>query len=101
MKNPKSYLPKWKISRKVRKSASPEEKSGCSGLLTSGLSDFRTIIYIFAASRYFMQLIEIKDQSSAPDFIKANVELNRNNPNYIRPMDNEINEVFDSGKNKA
>jgi hypothetical protein len=48
-----------------------------------------------------MQLIEIKDQLSAPDFIRANVELNRNNPNYIRPMDSEVNEVFDPAKNKA
>ena len=48
-----------------------------------------------------MQLIEVNDVWTARDFIKVNVELNRGNPNYIRPMDSEVNEVFDPGKNKA
>ncbi len=48
-----------------------------------------------------MQLIEVNDVSTVRDFIKVNVELNRGNPNYIRPMDSEVNEVFDPGKNKA
>ena len=48
-----------------------------------------------------MQLIEIKDEKTAKDFIKANVDINKNNANYIRPLDNEINEVFDKEKNKT
>ena len=48
-----------------------------------------------------MQLIEVKDEAGAKEFIKANVELNRTTPNYIRPLDREINEVFDKEKNKA
>jgi hypothetical protein len=48
-----------------------------------------------------MQLIEVTDNNTAKDFIKANVEQNRETPNYIRPLDNEINEVFDKKKNKS
>jgi hypothetical protein len=48
-----------------------------------------------------MQLIEVLNPSLAGDFIQANVELNRKNPAYIRPIDKEINEVFDPKQNKA
>jgi hypothetical protein len=48
-----------------------------------------------------MQLIEVSNSSLASDFIQANVELNRKNPAYIRPIDKEINEVFDPKQNKA
>src|SRR3954470_18793389 len=47
-----------------------------------------------------MQLIEVNNASTAKDFIKVNVLMNRSNPNYIRPLDNEVNDVFDSSKNK-
>jgi GNAT superfamily N-acetyltransferase len=48
-----------------------------------------------------MQLIAVKDSISAKDFIRANVELNKGNKAYIRPIDKEINEVFDPEQNKA
>jgi hypothetical protein len=48
-----------------------------------------------------MQLEEVKNQSSAADFIRVNVELNRRDPNYIRPLDKDIQEVFDPQKNRA
>jgi GNAT superfamily N-acetyltransferase len=48
-----------------------------------------------------MQLIAVKDSISAKDFIRVNVELNRGNKAYIRPIDKEINEVFDPEQNKA
>jgi hypothetical protein len=48
-----------------------------------------------------MQLIEVKDKIAARDFIMVNVELNEHNPNYIRPLDKDINGVFDPKKNKA
>src|ERR1043165_2574818 len=48
-----------------------------------------------------MQLTEIKDKKGAKDFIRVNVEINKNNPNYIRPLDKDINQVFDPQKNKA
>jgi hypothetical protein len=48
-----------------------------------------------------MQVIEVTDKQSEKDFIKVNVLMNAANPNYIRPLDNEVNEVFDKNKNKA
>jgi len=48
-----------------------------------------------------MELIEVNTPELAKEFIKANVELNKSNPNYIRPLDKDINEVFDRKKNKT
>lgn len=48
-----------------------------------------------------MQLVEVSDKKTAKDFINVNVEINKNDPNYIRPLDKDINEVFDAKKNKA
>ena len=48
-----------------------------------------------------MQLQEVTTPEQAKEFIRVNVELNRNVPGYIRPIDKEINEVFDKEQNKA
>jgi hypothetical protein len=48
-----------------------------------------------------MQLIEVTDKKGAADFLAANVLVNKANQNYIRPLDHEINEVFDPKKNKT
>ncbi|HEX8315323.1 MAG TPA: hypothetical protein VF609_10030 [Flavisolibacter sp.] len=48
-----------------------------------------------------MQVIEVTNRSAANDFLKVNVLMNANNPKYIRPLDNEVNDVFDPQKNKA
>ena len=48
-----------------------------------------------------MQLIEVNSPQLAQEFLRVNVELNKNNPAYIRPLDKDINEVFDKEKNKA
>ena len=48
-----------------------------------------------------MQLIEITNPLLAREFIQVNVDLNRKVPSYIRPIDKEINEVFDPEHNKA
>ncbi|MBK5271268.1 MAG: hypothetical protein JJE22_09665, partial [Bacteroidia bacterium] len=48
-----------------------------------------------------MQLTEVNDQQTAKDFIQVNVEINRNDPNYIRPLEKDIYEVFDPKKNKS
>src|SRR5580704_18602127 len=48
-----------------------------------------------------MQLIEVYNPVLAKEFIRANIELNRDQPAYIRPIDKEINEVFDPEQNKA
>lgn len=49
---------------------------------------------------YIMELIEITTPALAKDFIRANVELNGQIPHYIRPLDKDINEVFDPAKTK-
>ncbi len=48
-----------------------------------------------------MQLIEVTSPQLAKEFILVNVHINRENPNYIRPLDKDVNEVFDPKKNKA
>jgi hypothetical protein len=47
-----------------------------------------------------MRLIEVTNAATAADFIKVNVLMNQSNPNYIRPLDNEVNDVFNKEKNK-
>jgi len=48
-----------------------------------------------------MQLIEVTSNKLSKEFILVNVEINENNPYYIRPLDKDINEVFNPQKNKA
>jgi hypothetical protein len=48
-----------------------------------------------------MQITEVTNTATARSFIKINVLMNKSNPKYIRPLDNEINDVFDPAKNKA
>lgn len=47
-----------------------------------------------------MQLIEVSNAATAKEFIKVNVLMNKENPLYIRPLDSEIDDVFDTTKNK-
>ena len=48
-----------------------------------------------------MKLIEVTNKKLSKDFILVNVEINKNDPNYIRPLDKDINDVFNPKKNKA
>ena len=48
-----------------------------------------------------MQLIEVTNRSLAEDFIRVNVLINKNSPNYIRPLDKDVHDVFDPAKNKT
>jgi hypothetical protein len=48
-----------------------------------------------------MQLTEVTDDHLAKRFLQVNVIVNKNDPNYIRPLDKDINHVFDKRKNKA
>lgn len=48
-----------------------------------------------------MNVIEVKDKKSAHQFLEVNQLMNKSNPKYIRPVDNEVNDVFDPAKNKA
>lgn len=48
-----------------------------------------------------MQLLEVTTPELARRFIQTNVILNQENANYIRPLDKDIEEVFNSAANKA
>lgn len=48
-----------------------------------------------------MQLIEVITPQLAREFIRVNMEINKDDPNYIHPLEKDINEVFDPKKNKA
>ncbi len=47
-----------------------------------------------------MQLIEVNDKATMRDFLEVNALVNQGNPNYIRPLDKDINEIFDPAHNK-
>jgi len=48
-----------------------------------------------------MQLVEVTDKKSAREFLEVNVLINKDNANYIRPLDKDIIAIFDPTKNKA
>lgn len=48
-----------------------------------------------------MKLVEVNDSRTEKDFLMVNVLMNKGNPEYIRPLDKDIREVFDPNKNKA
>ena len=48
-----------------------------------------------------MQLIPVKNAATAKEFLQVPVTLYKNDPNWIRPLNKDINEVFDAKKNKA
>ena len=48
-----------------------------------------------------MQIVEVKDRKGQKDFLRVNVELFKGEPNYIQPLDKDVEEVFNPQKNKA
>lgn len=48
-----------------------------------------------------MQIIPVTDISTAREFLETAVVLNKKDPQWIRPLDKDINETFDQAKNKA
>lgn len=48
-----------------------------------------------------MQIIEVKDKKTAKEFLLFPIRLYKDEPNWIRPLDNDINGVFDEKKNKT
>jgi hypothetical protein len=48
-----------------------------------------------------MKITEVTTPELARQFILVNVMLYKNDPHYIRPLDKDVNEVFDPSKNKA
>jgi hypothetical protein len=47
-----------------------------------------------------MHLIEVTSPDTAHEFIHFPVDLYRNDPNFIRPLDKDIEDIFDPKKNK-
>ncbi|MDP4211263.1 MAG: hypothetical protein Q8918_09955 [Bacteroidota bacterium] len=48
-----------------------------------------------------MKLIEVRTPAEADLFIEINVYIHKNIPNYIRPLNKDIDQVFDPKLNKA
>jgi hypothetical protein len=48
-----------------------------------------------------MQLIPVTDSRLARQFLEVPLIIYRNDPNYIRPLDKDVNDVFDPKKNKS
>ena len=48
-----------------------------------------------------MQLFSVNNQQTAKTFLEVAVQLYKNDPNWIRPLDKDINDVFDKEKNKS
>lgn len=48
-----------------------------------------------------MQLIPVTNKQLSKRFLEVSVILYKDDPNYIRPLDKDINDVFDPKKNKA
>jgi hypothetical protein len=47
-----------------------------------------------------MQIIEVSNESLGETFIKFPVSLYKGDPNYIRPLDDDIRKIFDPSRNK-
>ena len=48
-----------------------------------------------------MQILPVTDKTTAERFLEVAVVLNHKDPQWIRPLDKDINEIFDVSKNKA
>lgn len=47
-----------------------------------------------------MKIIEVSDKKTSQEFLKAPLTLYKDNPNWIRPLDKDIENIFDNEKNK-
>lgn len=48
-----------------------------------------------------MQIIQVTDKAGAKQFLQTAVNIHKDEPNWIRPLDKDINDVFDKEKNKS
>ena len=48
-----------------------------------------------------MQLLTVSDSQAAKDFLAVPLTLYKDDPNFIRPINKDVNDVFDPKKNKA
>ena len=54
-------------------------------------------IYYFCT----MRMQEVKSETDKQAFLQIAVSINQNNPNWVRPLDKDIEEVFNPEKNKS
>lgn len=47
-----------------------------------------------------MKIVEVNNDITRQQFLQVNVIINKNLPNYVRPIDADADEVFDRSKNK-
>ena len=47
-----------------------------------------------------MQIYEVKTEKDKKDFLLFPISIYKNDPHWIRPLDKDINEVFDPKENK-
>jgi hypothetical protein len=47
----------------------------------------------------FMEIIEVKDRITKKDFLNLPREIYKNDPNWVCPLDNDIESVFDPARN--
>lgn len=58
-------------------------------------------IFIFAQTQNgIMELSQVKNAEEEKAFLLINTIVNKQNPNYIQPLDQEVKDVFDPQKNK-
>ena len=48
-----------------------------------------------------LRLVDVRSKAQKKDFLQVNVDVNKGNSNYIRPLDKDIEDVFDPRKNKS
>lgn len=48
-----------------------------------------------------MELVQVLDKSFSKEFLEVPITIYKNDPNFIRPLDKDVNDVFDPKKNKA
>lgn len=48
-----------------------------------------------------MQLTEVANETAAREFVLVNTIINKNDPNYIHPLEKDVHAVFDPKKNKT
>ena len=48
-----------------------------------------------------MHIFPVTDSSTAKEFIRVSLVIYKNDPQWIRPLDKDIEEVFDQNRNKA
>jgi len=48
-----------------------------------------------------MQLFQVSDSASAKEFLKVPLNIYKEDPHFIQPLDKDVNDVFDPKKNKA